>query len=481
VVDYADKFKSLAETLGEKNVNTAPKITAQYAVDEVVPHAVVFPKNTDQVAEVVKFANQEGLAIVARGSGTKMAMGNPPQKLDMVVCTSRMNHMLDVDTSNLTMTVEAGVRFRDIQARLATQEDRCYLPLEDLEAEGDEVVCSDRSHSGCFIPIDPPYADRATIGGIIATNSTGPRRLLYNLPRDCIIGIRVVAPNGDILGSGGKTVKNVSGYDISKLMVGSMGTLGILCEMTIRMLPLPEKMETLLCSFASFADASAFTEAIFETRLLPAAVEIMNADAFGHLSMGDLPDFGSQGYVAAVALEAFEPAVGRMRTEIRDMAKQGGAGVDAVLEEHDHRSFWLAMSNLSATLDQKFSGLIKAKLNYPLSLGKNIIETGVSIFSQANLDYIVQTHAGNGICFTGLLIDQKDTDATDKAVEAMGQLLGRCREVDGNVVIQGAPAAVKGKLKMWGEIDSDFVMMKRLKDQIDPTGIMSPGRFVEGL
>jgi glycolate oxidase FAD binding subunit len=481
VADDSDKFKSLTEALGEENVKTEPKITAEYAVDDVAPHVVVFPKNTDQVAEVVKFANQARLAVVARGSGTKMSMGNPPQKLDMVVCTSRMNHMLDVDTSNLTMTVEAGVKFRDIQARLATQEDRCYLPLEDLEAEGDEMICSDRSHSGCFIPIDPPYADKATIGGIIATNSTGPRRLLYNLPRDCIIGIRVVAPNGDILGSGGKTVKNVSGYDVSKLMVGSMGTLGILCEMTIRMLPLPEKMETVLVSFANLADASAFAEGIFKTRLLPAAVEILNAEAYGHLCVDDSPHFGSEGWVAAVALEAFEPAVGRMRTEIRNMAKEGPAEADAVLEEQDHRSFWLAMSNLSATLDKKFSGLIKAKLNYPLSLGRSIIETGESIFSQANLNYVVQTHAGNGICFTGLLIDRKDTAATDKAVEAMGQLLGRCREFDGNLVIQSAPPEVKGKLKMWGEIGSDFVVMKRLKDRIDPTGIMSPGRFVEGL
>jgi glycolate oxidase FAD binding subunit len=481
VADDSNKFKRLAETLGEENVKTEPKITAQYAVDNVTPNVVVFPKNTDQVAAVVKFANQTRLAIVARGSGTKMAMGNPPQKLDMVVCTSRMNHMLDVDTSNLTMTVEAGVKFRDIQARLATQEDRCYLPLEDLEAEGDEIICSDRSHSGCFIPIDPPYADKATIGGIIATNSTGPRRLLYNLPRDCIIGIRIVAPNGDILGSGGKTVKNVSGYDVSKLMVGSMGTLGILCEMTIRMLPLPEKMETLLVSFADFSDACAFAEGIFETGLLPAAVEIMNAGAYGHLALDNRPDFGSEGYVAAVALEAFGAAVSRMRSEILGMAKEGRAGADAVLEEQDHRSFWLAVSNIAATLDKKFSGLIKAKLNYPLSLGRNIIETGESIFSRANLNYTLQTHAGNGICFTGLLIDHKDTAATDKAVEAMGQLLGHCRKMDGNLVIQSAPTQVKGKLKMWGEIGSDFVVMKRLKDRIDPSGIMSPGRFVEGL
>jgi FAD/FMN-containing dehydrogenase len=109
-------------------------------VDNVVPKAVVFPKNTDQVAEVVKFSNRENLAIVARGSGTKLALGNPPRKLDLVVCTARMNHMLDVDTSNLTMTVEAGVKFRDIQARLATQEDRCYLPHLTLTKQPSAVL-----------------------------------------------------------------------------------------------------------------------------------------------------------------------------------------------------------------------------------------------------------------------------------------------------------------------------------------------------
>ena len=481
MVATTEKFKGLTEILGKENVITEPGATAEYAVDKVAPKAVVFPKNTDQVAAVVKFSNRENLTIVAQGSGTKMAMGNPPQKLDLVVCTARMNHMLDVDTSNLTMTVEAGVKFRDIQARLATQEDRCYLPLEDLGAESDEIICSDRSHSGCFIPIDPPYANKATIGGIIATNSTGPRRLLYNLPRDSIIGIRYVAPNGDVMGSGGKTVKNVSGYDISKLMVGSMGTLGILCEMTIRLLPLPEKMQTLLVSFASFSDAYAFAERIFDTGLLPAAVEIINGEAYNHLALDDVPEFDSKGYVAAVAFEAFIPAVSRMHTEILEMAKSGGAEAEAVLEEDDHRSFWLAMSNLSAILDKKYSGLIKAKLNYPLSLGKGIIETGESIFSQANLDYIFQTHAGNGICHTGLLIDEKDTAATDKAVATLGQLLERCREVDGNLVIQSAPTDVKDKLKIWGEIGSNFVIIKRLKNQLDPTGIMSPGRFVEGL
>jgi glycolate oxidase FAD binding subunit len=481
VADFIERLKNLIEILGEQNVKTEPDVTAEYAVDNIVPKAVVFPKNTKQVSDVVKFANRENLAIVPLGSGTKMAMGNPPKRLDIVVCTSGLNHMLDVDPSNLTMTIESGVKFRDIQARLATQEDRCYLPLNDLSVESDEFICSDRSGNGCFIPIDPPYAGRATIGGIIAANSTGPRRLLYNLPRDAIIGIRLVAPNGDILGSGGKTVKNVSGYDVSKLMVGSMGSLGILCEMTLKMLPLPEKMETLLVSFGSFSDASAFAERVFETTLLPAAVEVMNISAYRNLPMAGIPDFSADGYVSAIALEAFIPAVDRMRTEILEMAKAAGSKADSVLKEDEHLSFWLAVSGLPQNLDRQFTGLIKAKMNYPVSLFKDIIESVESLFSQADLDYTLQAHAGNGVCLLGLLIDENDTNTTGRAVKSLGQLLERCRKIDGNLVIQGASTDVKGKLKMWGETGSDFVVMKRLKDQLDPTGIMCPGRYVGGL
>ncbi len=477
----SEKMASLADILGKENVSVEPDVTAEYAVDQMGAQAVAFPRNTREVARVVGYANQEKLALVACGSRTKLGMGNPPKRLDLVVSTSRMNHMLDVDTANLTLTVEAGVKFRDIQARLATEEDRCYLPIDEMREDGDTVICSDRSNSGCFIPIDPPFAGKATIGGIIATGTTGPRRLLYNLPRDSIIGIRLVAPNGDILGAGGKTVKNVSGFDISKLMVGSLGTLGILCEMTIRMLPMPEKMETLLFAFPARSDASAFADRVFETSLLPAAVEIVNQKAYTHLKMNHLPDSGAGGYVAAVALEAFEPAVDRMHKEISELAKDAGCRHEAHLAEQDHGLFWLAMSHLPETLGRQFSGFIGARLIYPLSLRENMMAFGESVFKEAGLGYTLQVHAGSGICLTGLLLDQPKSSTTEKAVTAMKRLLECSRENGGNLVVHSAPTQVKGDLDMWGEISSAFVVMKRLKDQLDPNRMMGPGRFVNGL
>lgn len=479
--DWKNRLDQLAGEIGAERIKVDAGVTAAHAVDNRVPAAVVFPGNADQVSAAVRFAYQENLAVVPWGSGSKMAMGNPPERLDLVICTSRMNRMIDVDTANLTMTVEAGVKFRDIQARLATEEDRCYLPLDDLVTEADEVVCSERSHSGSFLPLDPPFAGRATIGGITAANASGPRRLLYRLPRDSILGVRMVAANGDVLGSGGKTVKNVSGYDIPKLAVGSLGTLGILCEMTFRLLPLPERMETLLFSFDAFPGAGVFADAVLASRLLPAAVEVMSGSAYGSLKGEGVPDLGAGAYVTAVALEGFEQAVNRMTSEILAMGGAGGARFHAGVSEQGHRSFWLGVSELGVSLGGGGRRVIGAKLNYPISQWKKVVDSIEGVCSRSGLEYAFQARAGNGICLLHLVTEAGEPAQAAAAVDALEALLARCREVDGNVVIQAAPTDMKPRLKMWGEPGPHFVVMKRVKAHLDPTRILSPGRFVGGL
>ena len=481
MADVTEKLKNLSEKIGRDFVKTDAATVAQFTIDGFAPAAVIFPKNTTEVSDVVKFANAHHLSIVPWGSGSRIRMGNPPEKLDLVVSTKRLNHMLDVDTQNLTITVEAGVKLRDIQARLATEEDRCYLPLEDLEVAADEIICSDRSHSGCFIPLDPPGSEKATIGGVVAGNASGPRRLLYNLPRDIILGVRFVTPQGDMPGSGGKTVKNVSGYDVSKLMVGSMGSLGIITEMTFRLMPLPEKMETLLFGFDSLAAAHGFVNRILKTKLLPAAVETMNAAAYAHLGFTGAPDFSPGRFVVSISLEAFAPAVDRMEREMLQMAKDNGAESSAVLVEHKHLQFWLAVSDQATSLDTKYRNLIRAKINYRMSQWKNVLEFADNALTALNIDHTLQAHSGSGICLINLLLDEKADGLKQKAPAFLEDLLQLSRRFGGNTVIQNAPTDMKPKLKIWGDIGSDFVAMQLLKKQLDPNGVMSPGRFVGGL
>jgi glycolate oxidase FAD binding subunit len=480
MVELKKALEELIGIAGPDRLKTDPSVTAQYAVDGVIPKAVVFPKDTRMVAALVQCACRGNLAIVPWGSGTKMAMGNPPKRLDLVVCMARMNHMLDVDTANLTITVEAGVKFRDVQARLATEEDRCYLPLEDLKTEAGEFVCSDRSHSGCFLPMDPPFSERATMGGVVATNTTGPRRLLYGLPRDLVLGVRFVTPKGDIIGAGGKTVKNVSGYDVSKLMIGSLGSLGILCEMTLRLLPLPEKMETLLFSFDAFSDAGAFAAAILGTKLLPAAVEVANKAAIENMDLRGSLDFSPGSHVVMVALEAFDEAVARMHKELLAMAQHFKAKGHSLVQEDKHRLFWLTVGELQGSAHQRFPRLVALQLNYPLSAWKALFEFADKTLSQARLDHTMLCHAGNSVTLINLLSGTKGTD--DKAlIEAVQTLLAECRKAGGNLVVQRAPADLKKALPVWGEPGSDLPLMKRIRVELDPFGVMNPGRFAVGL
>ena len=469
----------LDKIVGQEFVKSDSDALREYAVDGILPQAVVLPKDIRQVSEVVNYALKHNLAIVPRGGGSKIAFGNPPRRLDLVVCTARMNHMKDVDVANLTITAEAGVKFLDVQARLATEEDRCYLPLEDLTTDGSELICSDRSHSGCFLPIDAPYGSTATIGGMIAGNSSGPRRLLYNLPRDIILGTRFVAANGEIIGTGGKTVKNVSSYDISKLMVGSSGSLGIICEVTLRLLPLPEAMETLLFSFDTFNDAADFANRIFETSLLPAAVEVMNEKAFANLKIDIGPGFAASAYVTAIALEAYNEAVDRMHLELEDMAAASGAKSKTTLQEDKHRLFWLAVGDLVPSIAKQYSGLLTAQLNYPISEWKAIVSFAESTLSEGNFQHMVLTHAGSGLSLINICLNGKNTN--EEVVDTVQRLLERCCKAGGNLVIQRAPAALKPQLPVWGKPGSDLIVMKRLKDKLDPQGIMSPGRYVDGL
>jgi FAD/FMN-containing dehydrogenase len=178
VIDFSQIQNELATVVGLEHIETDPDITTAYSVDHVRPKVVIFPSDTQQVARVTEYAQNKNLAIIPWGSGSKVSMGNPPERFDLVISTSRLNQVVDIDAANLTLTVQAGVTFKEIQSRLTSKENRCYLPM------------------------DPPFCNSATIGGILAMNSTGPRRILYGLPRDIVLGVRFVAPNGEIVGAG---------------------------------------------------------------------------------------------------------------------------------------------------------------------------------------------------------------------------------------------------------------------------------------
>jgi glycolate oxidase FAD binding subunit len=393
-------------------------------VDGKEPKAIVSPGTIDEVSEIVAFAHQQGLAIIPRGNGTKMGIGGIPKKVGVVLSTGRLNRIIDRDCDNLTLSVESGVTLSEVQ--------------RDLEGRG------------YFLPLDPPFTDKATLGGIVATNSSGPKRLLYGTARDAITGIRVVYPNGDIVVSGGKTVKNVSGYDMVKLLIGSYGTLGIICEITFNLLPLPEKKGTLLIPFSRVDEAYSFVHEIVTSQLIPASIELLNATA-ADKTTNRIPSHKGK-YVVAIELEGFAESVERQLSQIGEMGKK------------------------SRALD-----LVSLKSNVLISKSEDLLRSCEKKAQDLGLDCAFINHCGNGILSSHVLVGEELDSKVDSIVELVTQFTSEASQYEGNLVVESSPPSIKERVNIWGEPRNDYRIMRRIKEQIDPAGTLNPGRFIGGI
>jgi FAD/FMN-containing dehydrogenase len=350
---------NLKSALGDA-VSVDPAGLEKYSVDGLVPKAVVKPADIKQAASAIKWANDNGASITPLGGGVLGGAGGKLSRLDMVLSTEKLNKIIDIDPANLTVTVQCGVRFLDLQDLVAGVENRCFFPVSEQLKETADYMCSSREYKGAYVPLDPPCPGRATMGGILAANLTGPHKLRNRLIRDLVLGLRFIAPTGEIIGMGGKTVKNVSGYDVSKLMIGSLGCMGLIAELTIRLLPMPEKQASIAAWFDSAEAALGFAQKVLDTRLLPTALEVMNATAagFGALDGFNLPQ---SGFVVALGQAGFIEEVDREQADLVDMAKQSGAGDVTTLDKEAGEFFWREVGDDSL---EKASACFKANFQF---------------------------------------------------------------------------------------------------------------------
>jgi len=419
-------------------------------------------------------ANANKWAVIPWGGGTKMGLGQVPARVDLVLSTSRLDKIIDIDVANLTVTAQAGVRLGDLQDLLAGTENRCYFPRDtDLKKQAD-YMCSSRDYKGAFLPLDSPFTDQATLGGIIASNSTGPKRLRYGLPRDLVLGMRYVAPTGEIIGMGGKTVKNVSGYDVSKLMIGSLGTLGILGDITCRLLPLPEESAAVLASFATLPGAKAFSERVLNSKLLPTSLEIVNGQAFSLFASGDL-NVPADGWCVAIALEGFREEVQREIVDLKDMAVLEKASNLVGLDRSKATTFWKNFADWMPVATDK--AVVKFKGTFLISHYADVLEAWTAAANGA--DWAMTASAGLGLAYAWA-IGKQDLDLA-KVAELGAIFRGAAERFGGSMIVEYAPPAFKETFDPWGNPRGDFIVMRRIKENVDPLGVLNPGRFLGGL
>lgn len=427
-----------------------------YALDGKRPKVIVSPRTMDEVSKIIVYANQQHLSVIPMGNGTKMEIGGIPKKMDVVLSTRRLNRITDCDIDNLIFTAESGITLSQVQRHLA------------------------KKGKGYFLPLDPSFTDKATLGGIVATNSSGPKRLLYGTARDLIIGMKTVFPNGDIVVSGGKTVKNVSGYDMCKLMIGSFGTLGIICEITFKLLPLPEREASLLVPFKTLDEGNGFVQAITHSQLLPASIETLNALAVGKMKYKiPLPSDGN--YVVAIGLEGVAESTERQISDMGNIGKKHGALEPVVLNSERHHAFWNTLRDFSRGLVKRYPEYVALKSNFLISQWGQMMGSCEKIAKGLGMDCAFISHSGSGILYTYVLGHQRGRSRMESLMKFIKKLTSEAAKNEGNLVIESSPSSIKNKVDPWGKPRGDALLMRRIKKQIDPGGILNPGRFLGGI
>ena len=413
----------LRQIVGSDNIREA---TTEDAIEGVQPALVVEPGSVEEISGVMKLAAREGLAVSPRGGGTKTHLGDAPRQLDLIVSTTRMNEIMEHTPGDQIFRAEAGVRLEDLQERIS---------------ESDQMLA-----------LDPPESG-ATLGGIIAANSSGPRRYKYGTVRDLIIGITVVLHDGTVAKAGSKVVKNVAGYDLSKLFTGSLGTLGIISTANFRLHPLPKASRTVAVEVESPQQAQEATQCIVHSQVEATAIELHYAEDEKLLT---------------VLLESIPGGMDAKVETASFLLKQFGEVRTLSEEEEDH----LGPLTPPAVADE-----IVLKLGAPPAELGSVLESALGAAERRGLAHPrITGHAGTGVTFIGF--SGEDEDA---AVGFVGEMREIQTRKSGNVTLQRAPLTLKQRVSTWDNGGDYLGLVRRVKEKFDPRGGMNPGRYLGGL
>ncbi len=419
-------------------VEPAPAGTA---VDGVPVAMVARPGSVEEASQVLAGAAADGLAVAFAGGGSKLGLGNPPERADLLVSTERLDQVLEHAAGDLVVRAQAGVRLADLQAQLAP--------------------------AGQWLALDPPEP-RATVGGVVAANASGPRRLRYGTVRDLIIGITVVLADGTVAHAGGKVVKNVAGYDLAKLFCGSLGTLGMIAEVIFRLHPLPAAAAVVTLEVEEPSQAGQAVRRLGRSALEPSAIEQI-VDEWGWPGRLTVVFEGIQPGVEAQAAAAAE-----LLGPVGSAEVAGPGGIDAALSQLGARPFEKAEVALKATFPPaELPGVVTELLG------------GDRRSRERRWIGPVSAHAATGVLWMTSGFRQGDLRADGPEVAYVAGAVTEARErltaLGGSLVVVKAPPHLKRLVDVWGPPGDALGLMRRVKERFDPDRRLSPGRFVGGI
>jgi glycolate oxidase len=451
----ADEFRSI---VGDEWFLDSPEDLATYSYDgflpEFQPDATVIPSCTGEISSIMRIANREKINITPRGAGTNICGGSVAKKGGLILAFHRMNKILEIDPENRCAVVQPGVVNADLQKEVARY--------------------------GLMYPPDPASMFVSTIGGNVALNAGGPRGVKYGATRDYLLGLEVVLPSGEVIKTGGKTLKNASGYDLTRLLCGSEGTLGIFTQIIVRLIPLPPAKATLQAIFSDLDDAATTVSAIIGSGIVPTTLELMDRvvlDAIG--------DYGGAKFskeaqaVLLIEVDGEESLVEAQGRRIERFCKERGATeVERARSVEEAERLWQARRTAFGAVARLTPNCIVEDATVPVRKVPEILKKIVELANKYRLKIAVLAHAGDGNLHPLIMTDLRDKEEMariDKALEEMYEVV---MGMGGTLSGEHGIGIAKKRFMPMEFSQSAIEIMRGIKRVFDPNNILNPGSFL---
>jgi glycolate oxidase len=454
-------LEELEKIVGKEHVSSRVADLYVYGFDASIHHkdpdVVVRPANTQQVSEIVKLASSTRTPIIPRGAGTAMCGHTVPLKGGIVIDMTRMNKIKEIRIEDLYCVVEPGVVYDKLNAALAKH--------------------------GFWFPTSPGSGEACTIGGMVVTNASGMRAIKYGATRDYVLGLEIVLPSGDIIHSGTRTLKNSSGYQIDRLMVGSEGTLGIVTEVTLRLAFKPKASAMTLAAFNSLYDAGKCVSNIIKRPLLPSAIELMDSvtiKAVNKCMNVGLPDNAA---ILMIEVDGHPTAVEDELKIVEEICRQSGAVSTEATREKKKIDFWTyarkaIMPSLSRYGEKFVSVALADDMSVPISKIPDAVVAFQKIAEQNGVIIGTYGHSADGNLHTKMLVEPGSEDSWRRGEKAVGEIYDKVLELGGTVTGEHGVSITKAPYMKKERADS-LDAMRRIKKALDPKNIMNPGKIFD--
>ncbi|MEL7566828.1 MAG: FAD-linked oxidase C-terminal domain-containing protein [Dehalobacterium sp.] len=444
--------------VGKENVLESIEERVCYSYDATfqrgIPGLVAFPGNTAEVSEIIKLANKEKFPVFPRGAGTGLSGGSIPQDIGLALVLTRMNKIKEISQEDLLAVIEPGVVTGFFQEAVEKQ--------------------------GLFYPPDPASLKTCTMGGNVAENAGGPRGFKYGVTKDYVLGLEVVTPLGDIMRTGGRTVKNVTGYDLTRLLTGSEGTLGIITEITLRLLSKPKEKRTALIVFDCIDMAVGAVTALIQQGVIPATLELMDQITINcvenHMRMGLPLD------AEAVLLIEVDGSYRQVQYDIGTVEDICGyykcREIRVAAKEEEQENLWKARRAVSSAIVQLSPTKISEDATVPRSKIPEMVSRLRDIAAKYHLIIPVFGHAGDGNLHPNILTDKNDRNEMECVEKAVGEIFSVALELGGTLSGEHGIGLMKKPYLQWELREEGLKYLKAIKSAVDPNNILNPGKIV---